>query len=277
MRCTRSMNASRSSPRRQRRQPGGERDDLDARRRPACIGGICDPRGRAHVARRRARRSTEYHGTASPFASIVDAAVAVVAGERDERRAVADVARSSCLVLLGAATHGIAEPVSAGRVLDALDQEAVAVADVRELVDEAGLRRAPPRLAGPRRRSRATRDARVQAQVVAGRRAADAASAAAAPGDSSAPHATTTLRRAHRHLAERGAVVVDVDAPRRRRRGRSRPAPAARACARRTRRRARTRRAARSSVADCFAPGLVAEAEVAGAVRASTCRGPRCG
>ena len=51
------------------------------------------------------------------------------------------------LLVLGAArSRACAEPISPGAYCAALDQEAVAVLDVRELVAEPGLRRAPPRL-----------------------------------------------------------------------------------------------------------------------------------
>jgi hypothetical protein len=100
----------------------------------------------------------------------VDAAMAVVAGQRDERRAAARH-REQLLVLLGCGPRQCRTGQARGE-LDALDEEAVAVVHVGVLVDEPGLRSAEPRLlvlaveAEDRRR-------RVQAQVVADGRAAD--------------------------------------------------------------------------------------------------------
>ena len=102
-----------------------------------------------------------------------DLALAVVADQADERGHVAEVLEEG-LVLLAAGPRDRAG-ADAGRVLDALDQEAVAVARRSPAANSsmsAGLRRAPPGL-GLLRVGAHRRRARVQAQVLAGGRAAD--------------------------------------------------------------------------------------------------------
>ena len=169
-----------------------------------------------------------------------DPAVAVVAGQRDERRAVAERLHQ-LLVLLAARPDARAD--QAGGVVGALDHEAVAVARIVVVVAQARLRRAPPGLlVGAVHAER--RRAGVQAEVVAGRRAADARAqqqrggVQRAAGDDDPrrvdrhrdlravgagggrPHARARVRRARRSR-RRGSARGSARRPRRRRAGRS--------------------------------------------------------
>ena len=71
------------------------------------------------------------------------AAAAVVADEADEGRSIAHPLHEGLVHL--AARERLGRGGRAGGVLGRLDQEAVAVAEVRELVDKPRVRRAPPR------------------------------------------------------------------------------------------------------------------------------------
>jgi hypothetical protein len=66
----------------------------------------------------------------------------VVAYEADEGGAVAQLLHEPLVCLAAGERRGGGR--RAGRVLRGLDQEAVTVLDARELVDQSGVRRAPP-------------------------------------------------------------------------------------------------------------------------------------
>ena len=151
-------------------QAGGERGDLDRTGCPVRLGELVDAEVDGAPVLLVLDRVPDDRLAARVD---LDAAVAAVARERHERRVVLR-ARDEVLVRLGRHPRD-RRADQPRRVLHALDQEAVAVLDVRELVHEAGLRRAPPRtlVLGVRADER---DARVQAEVVADGRAADAAS-----------------------------------------------------------------------------------------------------
>ena len=99
------------------------------------------------------------------------AAAAVIANEADEGCAVAHLLHQPLVRLAAGERRGRGR--RAGRVLGRLDQESVPVPEVRELVDEAGMRGAPPG-ALVLEVAAGGGGAGVQTQVLPDRRAADA-------------------------------------------------------------------------------------------------------
>ena len=212
--------AARRSGRRRRpraTRAGRRRARRSAARRPPRAGAP-GPRARGGVVRTSRGSSSEYHGTAWPASSIV------TRPEPWSRTSPMNVAPngSSLIACLWSApeTNGVAAAAGAGRVLGRLDQEAVAVLDVRELVDEARPGARPTRRASRTRTGRRPRctGAGAGACPRPGRRCR---CAAAAPGDSSAPQATTT--RGARTVTRGAAPALEVGVDRLHARPRGRP------------------------------------------------------
>ena len=132
-----------------------------------------------------------------------DAPVAAIAGERYETRAT--TRHGHQLLVLGGRGPRHRRAGEPGRVVRALDQEAVALLDVLELVRQPGVRRAEKRvLVAPVHPEHG--DARMQAQVFADGGAADAG-AQQQRGRLERPTRDDHRRSAHRELRLRAVVV----------------------------------------------------------------------
>ncbi len=161
------MNASRSSP---RSQIGALRPPLITCSAPAASWmriSSASPRRKLRTSSSSLSRYCDHR-----VAGVVDGhpAVAMVAGEVDERRAPSPGEHPLLVVAAGQPWRGRRE--QPGRRLRRLDEEAVAVTEVRELVRDRRLRRAPPP-ALIVRVDAGHRPGRVESQVLAHRGAPD--------------------------------------------------------------------------------------------------------